>query len=528
MTFRPSQPRKRQRWLALAVMATVLSVLGGNAAFAVHNEGLFELDISNSAAICAPLPAPCGDANVADDAAPGDDWATLFAGPGGSFAKTFIPDPVSSAENSFYTGGGSKDVRDIPAWQYGTTNDVIPDKDDIADAFAAAYNATDGDTIIYFGMDRYDNNGDAEAGFWFFEDVVSLGPNGQFNGIHTVGDVLVLANWGGSNPVGEITVYEWVGGKNPLSLVFDNTAADCATADTNDNVCAVVNRQNVDPPWDFIDKGSSSVIRPLELFEAGINLEGLFGEERCFASFLASTRSSHSTTAQLKDFALDTFEQCGAELRTEVSDDELILGESVTDDAIITVSGTSTPPAPEGIVTFTVNGVLHDTVDLSTAIQNGNEYTVTSDPFTPTETGDYCFSASWPGDDNYTGGPFVDDGTNECFTVIELQPEIDTAQSFFPNDEATITVAAGGGNLDGTVDFQLFDNADCTGTPLYEELSVDVSGGLSVTVNTTNTSVAVDETIDLWWLVTYTSDIDVHNDAISDCVENSSLTIDNG
>ena len=39
---------------------------------------------------------------------------------------------MGSAENSFYTGGGSKDVRDIPDWAYGETNDVVPDKDDLA------------------------------------------------------------------------------------------------------------------------------------------------------------------------------------------------------------------------------------------------------------------------------------------------------------------------------------------------------------------------------------------------------------
>jgi hypothetical protein len=527
MTLRPSQPRKRRRWLALATIVAVLTGLGANAALAVHDDGLFELDVTGN-----PL---VGDANTVDGAGPGDDWATLFAGGGSAFADTFIPDPVSGAENSFFTGGGSKDERDIPAWKYKTTNDVVPDKDDIADAFAAAYtdandpaDPDDDATIIYFGMDRFDNNGDAETGFWFFQDLVSLGANGAFTGVHTVGDVLVLANWGGSNPVGEITVYSWVGGQNPLQLEFDSLTAECSVAGANDNVCAVVNRTTDNPPWPFLDKGGSQDIRPLELFEAGIDLNALFGEDICFASFLASTRSSHSTTAQLKDFSLGTFEQCGAELRTQVSDTELILGESVTDDAIITVSGTASPPAPTGEVTFTVNGDPHDVVDLSTATKSGNEYTVTSAAFTATEPGDYCFSASWPGDSNYTGGPFVDDGENECFTVIELQPEIDTEQSFFPNDDATITVPAGGGDLDGSVDFQLFDNADCDGSPLFESLDHAVGGGLSDTVETDNQTFAVSADANLWWLVTYTSNKAVHNDAISDCVENSSLTIDNG
>jgi hypothetical protein len=50
-----------------------------------------------------------------------------------------------------------------------------------------------------------------------------------------------------------------------------------------------------------------------------------------------------------------------------------------------------------------------------------------------------------------------------------------------------------------------------------------------VTVEATNGDTAVDESIEVSWLVTYTSDNNPsHEDAISDCVENSSLTIDNG
>ena len=528
MTLRPSQPRKRQRWLALAATVTILSVLGASAALAVHADGLFELDTSGN-----PL---VGNANTADDAQAGDDWANVYktetglgpADPASAFDTTFKTDPVSGAENSFYTGGGSKDVRDIPAWQYGTTNDVVPDKDDLAHAFAAAYTDADDHTVIYFGVDRFDNNGDAETGFWFFQNPVSLGPNGQFAGEHAVGDVLVLANWGGSNPVGEMTVYSWVGGKNPLQLEFDSTSADCAVVGANDNVCAVVNRDTDNQPWPFLDKAGSTSIRSLELFEAGIDLNDLIGDDLCFSSFLAATRSSHSTTAQLKDFTLDTFEECGASIATQASDTEIIIGDSLTDTATVSVTGGGTPPAPTGIVTFSVNGVPFDTKDLSGATNVGDDYSVTSDPYTPAEPGDYCFSASWPGDDNYTDGPYVDDGTNECFTVIELLPEISTEQSFFPNDEATITVDSGGGNLAGSVDFQLFDNADCDGTPLYESLDHAVAGSLSVTVATDNETFSVDADADLWWKVTFTNTNPSHNDAISDCVENSSVTIDNG
>src|SRR5687767_8872783 len=91
-----------------SIMVLVVGMLAGAAGsvLAVHQEGLFELDTSGTPVV--------GNANTVDSGAAGDDWATIYAGGGSAFADTFITDPVSSAENSFYTGGGSKDVRDIP------------------------------------------------------------------------------------------------------------------------------------------------------------------------------------------------------------------------------------------------------------------------------------------------------------------------------------------------------------------------------------------------------------------------------
>jgi hypothetical protein len=519
---------KRRKFLtAGSIVVLVVGLMSGaiGTALAVHDAGLFELDVSNSAAVCAPLPAPCGDANTVDSAAPGDDWATIYAGGGSATNSTFIPDPVSSAENSFYTGGGSKDVRDIPAWAYGTSNDVIPDKDDIADAFAASYiDPADDHTIIYFGIDRYDNNGDAETGFWFFQDQVSLNGSGGFNGVHTVGDVLVLADWGGSNPVGDITVYQWVGGKNPLALVADNANADCALVAANDNFCAVVNRQVDNPPWTFTDKSGSQDIRPLELFEAGLDINALFGSERCFASFLASTRSSHSVTAQLKDFALDTFEQCGASLATQVSATSIQPGQSVTDTATITVSG----PAPTGLVQFSVNGTnLGAAVDLSTAVVVGDTYTVTSPSFSTNTPGHYCFSATWPGDTNYTDGPYVDDGSNECFDVVVFQPALTTAQTVTIKDAATITVT-GGGNLSGTAHFQPFNGAGCVaGTSLGAVQDVAVSGASPQTVSTTPITITSQTALTVYWQVSYTSTNAAQSDIAATCTENTAIDINN-
>ncbi len=48
----------------------------------------------------------------------------------------------------------------------------MPDKDEILDAFVAKYD----DGNLYFGADRFANNGDAQIGFWFFHDEISLNP----------------------------------------------------------------------------------------------------------------------------------------------------------------------------------------------------------------------------------------------------------------------------------------------------------------------------------------------------------------
>lgn len=56
--------------------------------------------------------------------------------------------PVCSphpAPQSIFTGGGSKDPLDISQWKY--KDGAVPDKDDITNAYAAAYNAN-GDLVI--------------------------------------------------------------------------------------------------------------------------------------------------------------------------------------------------------------------------------------------------------------------------------------------------------------------------------------------------------------------------------------------
>lgn len=282
--------------LILVVMALVWIPLR-----AVHDLGLFELE---------------GNA-IDDPAVAGDDWNTVLLGTGGgAIANTgVLSDP---APKSIFTQGGSKDPQDITEWRH--KDGSVPDKDNITNAYAAAYNLNN-DLIVYFGADRYANDGDAQLGFWFFQQNVTLNTNGTFTGQHMVGDVLVLANFSNGGSQATIQVLEWVGSGGDqsggtLRLLLNAGNAQCSPGLTGDIACAVSNPAPVASPWPYTPKsGAANVFPTFSFFEGGINLTEVFAAVGtpvpCFTSFLAETRSSTSVTATLKDFVLGAFPVCG-------------------------------------------------------------------------------------------------------------------------------------------------------------------------------------------------------------------------
>jgi len=359
--------------LSAAVVAGIVTAAG---VFAVDGNppGLFELD-----------------GNTVDAVTAGDDWGGIYLGNnlGTPAASTgILADP---APLTIFTQGGSKDINDVSAWRH--TNGNVPDKDDITNAYAAGYINPNpvshngqvvheaGDLIIYFGLDRYANNGDAFAGFWFFQDDVGLGPNGTFQGVHKGrngterGDLLVLVEYPqGANAQPEIKVYEW----DPLDADNDNVATNLdeiysssnAKCDGSGNklACAITNVNNLTnaPEWPYTPKSGPASDLPKEsFFEGGINVTRLLGGATpCFSSFLAETRSSRSETAQLKDFVLGNFDLCSI---------------------AVTKSCTAAVSTTDGGNSIVVNFNGEVTNDGGLALNN---VTVTDDMGTPGDTGD--------------------------------------------------------------------------------------------------------------------------------------------
>jgi uncharacterized repeat protein (TIGR01451 family)/fimbrial isopeptide formation D2 family protein len=447
-------------WLVLFVLSILLqygNLTNPSSALAVHDDGIFELD-----------------GNALDQAAAGDDWEN---GTPGAAASLFIPGSVEKdgVDTTYFAQGGSKDHHDIDEWHYSAT-DVAPDKDELIDVFAAAYDTADG-TTVYFGADKFDDSGDAQIGFWFFQGAVSLGANGLFDGVHTVGDVLVLSDFTNGGSVDLICVYEW----NPpgdniaagvptntgcdlgdnLTLAAAGAECDVSGPDGEFDVCAIVNAGVEDAPWPFVNKDGATDFGVGQFFEGGINLDELFdGDAPCFSGFLAETRSSQEVEAQLKDFALGTLNTCRPpDIETQVSDSVIDVGESVTDTADLT----NNSPLPTGSIAFYLCGPEASAPDCSTGGTLISTETIvagmaTSDPFTADSVDDagfYCFRAEYTpdaqGELNYIAGSHTN-LTTECFevqtAVIDVEKDADAA-SVNAGDQIgfTVTISNDGAGL---------------------------------------------------------------------------------
>src|SRR3989454_3422636 len=504
--------RHVRRFLVLPLIAAmVLTLLVPYAAQAVHDAGIFQLD---------------GDAqsstNTAGTPTAVDDWDKVCnevtsgglagCGPtavtGGATAVSWTAEPSPNA--TIFTGGGSKDPIDINQWAWKDDAGGLPDKDNLEHGFAVRYsipasstcpNGPPGQTfsgtceLIYFGSDRFDNSGDAQQGFWFLQNRITLGTNKVggatgFNGLHANGDVLVISDFSIGGTVSTISVFTWDStctaagkpfpfcGDTNLHLQETSDAANCVTAGPADGFCGLVNpKDGVVAPWPFLDKSGNGKYLAGEFLEAGINLSLLPNvANECFASFLAETRSSTSTTATLKDFVLGNFGNCVATMTTQVSNAGPVTPTTAVHDTA-TVHGNQPSKTPSGTVTFFLcgpigtgacDGTTNVGSNIGTATLSGSGSTASANsPDVNTGTGltpgRYCFRAEWPGDANYTtpltefGGP---DGTNECFTVAKVPSSTTPSPSSgaIPlrdsiTDLAVVTGTIAGGIPTGTVSF---------------------------------------------------------------------------
>jgi hypothetical protein len=222
---------KKRLSVGLALLAALLIALTGLIGVSATDDlGLFETDRNAQDPGGAPLP---------------DDWATLYGGGGNAQEFTGVLPDIGADGGTQFQGGGSKDDLDITQWLWKAGEPL--DKDDITNAYAAAYTYTGpldcapgetppsifctepGDLILYYGLDRFSANGSAQVGFWFLQDptfgLTNTPQSGgfKFSGVHLDNDILVQSNFSQGGVIDRVTVYKWQSG----GLVSVFTAADC-------------------------------------------------------------------------------------------------------------------------------------------------------------------------------------------------------------------------------------------------------------------------------------------------------------
>lgn len=319
--------RSKRGWLIAAGGTALGAALAGAVLF------------SNALAVHgAPFPFEL-DGNVKQDSASLNDWQNVFGlssvvppstgTPVAGAGSVFIHDvPTGSPAREMQYDAG-KDVLDTDQWTRKLVTKVVPDKDNILDAFAKQFlvdtdnnAATPDHRVIYFGADRFANNGDATMSFWFFQKHLDLTGTNGFSPKHTArsatghGDILIQVDFLGGGSESRLRVFEWVGGNlgsdGPLDLLRQADVNGNTVCTSDDAACATTNNAGgVDTYWPYTPKaGAANKFIAESLFEGGIDITQLVGD-LCFNSFVASTRSSQQTTSDLKDIALGDFNTCG-------------------------------------------------------------------------------------------------------------------------------------------------------------------------------------------------------------------------
>lgn len=476
--------RTRAGLAVLASAALVSSLVGQQLAFADHpvvtlTGSNFEIDV---------------DANLrVDHASPSIDWTSV--------GQTRVSDTASgSGDESF--GQGTKEDTAVPTV---VTGGIPPNKSDLKEFGLFQEGTSSGGFLHLYWSRVQDPKGTTNMDFEFNQSA-TLSTNGV-TPVRTVGDLLItydLSN-GGVNPT--ISRRTWTGSEWGPATAFGTAAAGSINTS----------------PIPTAQSDGLGALDPRTFGEASIRLSAILPTGVCttFGSAYLKSRASDVFTSALKDFVPPksiNVTNCGS-VKINKTDDSVPA--VALDGAGFTLYKNNAPlTAPRGAEDTITSPALTCTTAAGTCtISNvlfGNYWVVeTTVPAGYTKADDQAVSV-----------------TNETTVVLNLvdpriilPTSITTAQRFVPNDSATLTVASG--NLAGNVVFQLFTSStSCAGTAAYTSEPVPVAGASPQTVSSSNTR-AYTVSTGFSWLVTYTSTNTGHLGAVSNCVEHSSVAINN-
>ena len=281
-------------------------------------------------------------------------------------------------------------------------------------------------------------------------------------------------------PVGtQVTAVNATGSNSTSSLTLSNSATLTPSPETLTFYPAVLADPQLNATF-TIPADTPTGNQPVDVCEATTPNNGNdweFGVQ--WMSPTGSLQYVSGSSGPTEIYATSTIDVIAATTSTVTTptSSSIVLGDSNTDTAVVT--GNATAGSPTGSVTFDVCGPTATPMPASPCTATlytdgnavgltagaGNTSSASSQAFTPTSTGYWCFSDSYSGDANYAGSS--DDTTDECFDVT-------------PADSSTVTaptnssISLGDSNTDGATVAGDASGVDPTGTVAFYACGEDV------------------------------------------------------
>ena len=377
--------RRRQRRLLRLTggVGLVMTMMFASLAFAVHDE-TFELD-GNTAPDAGSAP-PIDWESIFTDSTPATvGGVTVGTLPAGYVDAAFVEDWRMDA-GAFDTSDGttfatgSKDTLEInTGWACVGSNNVN-NKTDITNAYATIVEDASG-RILYFGLEKGEDNGNNNVGLWLLQNDVSCPPDSDppgtdFSGVHADGDLFIVAAFTNGGGVSNITAYQWstaLGGIDPTPVA---SSADCQGPQplADDRLCATTNAAitggtEFEPAWTHFSSklGINNGLELATFFEGGIELDGFDEfEDSCFTGFIFNTRSSQELGATLFDYAQGDIDTCAPELKIDKEPETQTHNVGDSFSWTLTVTNDGDGPATDALVEDTIpDGLTIDSVTVS-------------------------------------------------------------------------------------------------------------------------------------------------------------------
>ena len=173
-----------------------------------------------------------------------------------------------------------------------------------------------------------------------------------------------------------------------------------------------------------------------------------------------------------------------------------VVGAAVLSDSVTVTDGYD----PTGTVTFTLTAPDGTTSPEGSVTINGDNTYTAPTTVLATEVGTYTWHANYGGDT--LNNAASDNGSNESVTTVKASPTISTTVSaagvVVGNTISDTATVSGGYGPSGTVTFNLYNNPNGTGTPLFTDANEPLSGGMATSKSYTTSATGAD-----YWVATY-------------------------